>query len=75
MSTSLLISLSDDQLHTLLAGAARAPRDWWHRFLNNVSDLLLGQMTTSGVISDADVQRAVDATLQRIGVPVSEAAE
>ena len=74
MSTALLISLTDDQLHTLLAGAARAPRDWRRRFLDNVSDLLINQLTTTGEIVDLDVQCAVVATLLRIGVRAEAAA-
>jgi hypothetical protein len=70
MSTALLISLSNDQLHLLLAGAARVPREWRTRFLDNVTDLLLNQMSTTGEMVDADVAFAVGSTLQRIGVPV-----
>jgi hypothetical protein len=74
MSTSLLISLSNDQLNMLLAGADRVPHESHTRFLDNFSDLLLNQLSTTGEIVDADVERAVASTLRRIGVPVERAA-
>jgi hypothetical protein len=73
MSAPLHLSLCDTQLQTVLAGASRVPPQWRTRFLDNVVDQLLDR-----VIDDDTVDRAVQSTLQRIGLtdqPIDQSKE
>jgi hypothetical protein len=64
MTTPHPISLSSDQLATLMDGAEHVPIAWRDRFLNDVADRLL----VLDEISNNDAQAAVATTLARIGV-------
>ena len=68
MSRKLLaLSLDDDQLAKVMAGAERVPSAWRRRYLER-PDLLLHEQ--DGRPSDKEVESAVGRTLARIGRPV-----
>jgi hypothetical protein len=75
----LHISLSSEQLQTLLAGASRVPPQWRRRFVDGVAALLIDHLARAPqlvppITDDETVSRAVNATLHRIGLAPTESA-